>query len=73
MPNDTPIKDALDKLGTSGDGFTVIADVSEKSKTVGAEVSVSPGNWTLSAAWQYTKDLGHAALGKVTWRPKGKE
>ena len=65
--SDTPIKDALDKLGSGGDGFSLGGDL--KSKTIGAEATFTPGKWTLSGAWQYTKDLGHSLLGKVTWKP----
>lgn len=69
----TPIKDALDKLGTSGDGLTFEAALTEEKQTIGVEASKTAGTWTFSGAWQYAKDLGHMALGKVTWRPKAKE
>lgn len=64
------IKDALDKLGTTGDGLTFEGDL--KQKKVGVEATKTKGNWSFSAAWSYAKDLGHTALGKVTWRPKSK-
>ena len=67
--SDTPIKDALDQLGNSGDGFTFTAAHDKKDTQVATEISVSPGKWTMSAAWAYTKQLGHTALGKITWRP----
>lgn len=67
--SDTPLKDALDKLGSSGDGLTVTATHDKTDTQLAAEVSISPGKWTLSAAWAYTKELGNTALGKVTWRP----
>ncbi len=65
----TPFGDALGRLGTSGDGLTVTAEKNKQDTEVSAEVSVSPGKWTMSAAWAYTKDLGNSALGKITWRP----
>jgi hypothetical protein len=67
--SDTPLKDALDKIGTSGDGLSITAVHDKKDTQLAAEVSVSPGKWTLSAAWAYTKELGNTALGKVTWKP----
>jgi hypothetical protein len=71
--SDSPIKDSLDKLGTTGDGFTFTVEKNNKDTKAQAEVevSVSPGEWTLSAAWAHTKQLGNTILGKVTWRPKG--
>jgi len=64
------IKDALDKLGTSGDGLT--ASGSLRDKTASVEASKTAGNWTFSTAWQYTKDMGNSLLGKITWRPGAK-
>lgn len=63
----TPLKDALNRIGKE-DGFSIGGDL--KKKQVEAEATITPGNWTLSAAWQYAKDTGHALLGKITWRPK---
>jgi hypothetical protein len=73
--SDTPFKDALDKLGSSGDGLTGTVDFNERTKSVdaGVEVTKTWGNWSTSAAWAYTKELGNTILGKVTWRPKAKE
>ncbi len=68
--SESPFKDALDKLGSGGDGLSITAGHDSKHDTqVTAEVSVSPGKWTMSAAWTYAKDVGNAALGKITWRP----
>jgi hypothetical protein len=71
--SDTPLKDALDKLGTSGDGLTFEAAHSEKDTKVGVEATKTWGSWSASAAWEYTKQLGNTVLGKVTWRPGNKQ
>jgi hypothetical protein len=74
--SDTPIKDALDQLGSSGDGLTGSGAFNERTKSLdaGVEFTKSWGSsWSTSAAWTYTKELGNTILGKVTWRPKAKE
>lgn len=71
--SDRPISDALDKLGTSGEGLTFTADHNKHDTAIAVEATKTAGNWTFSGAWEYTKQLGNTVLGKVTWRPKAKE
>lgn len=69
MP-ETPLQDALDRIGTNGDGLTAGGDL--KSKSAMVEATKTAGNWTFSAAWQYTKQMGNSLLGKITWKPRPK-
>ena len=78
MPNDpilstpTPLHDAIDKIGTSGEGFELDA-VRDQSGHAGVSVggtkNVGKG-WSLSGAFQWAKDAGYAVMGKVRWTPK---
>ncbi len=72
--NATPLRDAIDKLGTSGDGLELSAERDvrgdtraqlEATKTWGAE-----REWSVAAAVAWAKDMGYSAMGKLKWSPK---
>jgi hypothetical protein len=68
----TPFKDALDKLGTSGEGFELDAG-RDAAGHIGATVEATKDlgrGWSVAAAASWAKDLGYAAMGKLTWKPK---
>ena len=72
--SDTPLKDALDKLGSSGEGLDVfiVKEEGARKPDFGAEVTKEFGknkSWSVSAGVQYVKEKW-AALGKVSWRPR---
>ncbi len=71
-PLSTTLHDAIDKIGTDGDGleFDVGRDPEghagasvEASKTIGK-------GWSVAAAAQWMKDVGYSVVGKVKWTPK---
>jgi hypothetical protein len=70
--SDTPIQDALARLADGGDGLDVtVTKPSDGATTVTATATKRLGKaWTASGAVQWAKDRW-AALGSVTWRPKG--
>lgn len=70
----TPLHDALNKLGTSGEGFELDAS-KDQAGHVGVSVEATKDlgkGWTIAGAASYVKDLGYAAMGKLTWTPKQK-
>lgn len=68
----TPLHDALDRLGTSGEGLELDAardPAGHVGVTVEATKDLGKG-WTVSGAASYVKDMGYAAMGKLRWTPK---
>ena len=70
--SETPIQDALARLEQSGEGLDVtVTKPSTGPTTVTATATKHLGKgWTARGAVQWAKDRW-AALGSVTWRPKG--
>lgn len=69
--HETPLQDAIDKMGTSGDGLEL--EVGRDSRGhAGAtfEATKTKGAWSAGAAVQWVKDAGFAAWGRVKWSPK---
>jgi hypothetical protein len=69
--NDTPLRDAVERIGTHGEGFELdarrdsnghIEATAEGTKTLG-------GGWSISAGVAYAKEQWYA-LGKLIWTPK---
>lgn len=72
--NATPLHDALDRIGTHGEGFELDAARTTDGR-ISAEASGTKAlgkGWTVSGGIQWAKDTGAAALGKLTWTPKQK-
>jgi len=71
--SDTPLHDAIEKLGTSGEGLEL--DVGKDAAGhLGASVEASKDlgkGWSIAAAAQWAKDFGYSVIGKVRWTPKG--
>jgi hypothetical protein len=70
----TPFKDALTKLGSSGEGFTLEGGRDQAGRT-GASLEATKTfgknkTWSASAAAQWVKDAGYAVMGKLKWTPK---
>lgn len=71
-PEYRPFHDALDKLGTSGEGLELDAlkdSAGHVGVTVEATKDIGKG-WTVAGGFQYAKDMGYALMGKVRWTPK---
>lgn len=71
MEVDTPLQDAIDKLGTSGEGFELDA-----ARTDAGAVSIEAAGtkylgkgWSLSGGVAYAQHAW-AAVGKLMWKPK---
>lgn len=66
-----PFSDALDKLGTSGEGLelTAVKDPQHTSVSLEGAKNVGKG-WSLAGGFAWAKDAGYAALGKISWKPK---
>jgi hypothetical protein len=69
--NSTPLHDAVDRIGTHGDGFELdarrgadgtVEATAEGTKTLG-------GGWTIAAGVAYAQRQWYA-LGKLIWSPK---
>lgn len=70
----TPLQDALDQIGTSGEGLVLDASRTQSGQIgVSVEATKDLGKgWTVSAAAQWAKDAGYAAMGKLRWAPAKK-
>lgn len=68
----TPLHDALAKLGTGGEGVELGGSRDQQGHVV-VEAEATSGTWkgwSASAAFQWAKESGYAALGKLSWKPK---
>lgn len=66
----TPIKDAIDKLGASGDGLEFTAGSEAGQAGAAVEATKTVGTWSVSAAAAWVKGKGASVLGKIKWTPK---
>lgn len=72
LPREHPLQDALDQLGTSGEGLALDAS-RDQAGHVGVTVEGTKHlgkSWTVSAAAQWAKGVGYAAIGKLRWTPR---
>jgi hypothetical protein len=73
-PSHTPIGDAIEKLGSSGDGLS-LAGGRDPSGQASASVEATKTfgknkTWSASAAASWVKAKGAGVMGKLKWTPK---
>ena len=69
--SDTPLRDALEKIGRDGDGLSLDIEADKDHKSVEFEGTKTLGKgWSISGAVAWAKDTGASVLGKIRWTPK---
>jgi len=73
-PTPTPIGDAIDRLGASGEGFELETGRDARGdphvRVEGTKVFGKDKTWSASGAVAWAKATGYAVLGKLRWTPK---
>lgn len=75
MPDTTPLRDSIDRIGKDGDGFDFGISRTPDGKVAGeVEGSKSLGRgWSIGGGWRWVKDMGQTIFFGGSWKPGAKK